>query len=242
MGLRYFELGLDFFMRRGIRIVFMFDEFEDMLKHLPVKFFQTLRGLRDTNKRQLSYLTFTRASLPVLIEQYGLSLMELEPFIELFTDNICYVGPYNEADARQMIENLIGRNQRQLSDQSINFLLWSTGSYAGLIRAGFRLLDMVEPIDSNSMMNDEVLRKMILRRPMRTECKTIWTSLTPAEQHVLKAVSGLIEYTSNAETEQAVAMLVQKHLLRVEKATQMLHIEPPVFRVYITASPDAEML
>ncbi|NJL54794.1 hypothetical protein HC928_06080 [bacterium] len=40
MGLRYFELGLDFFVRRGIRIVFMFDEFEEMLKHLPVKFFR----------------------------------------------------------------------------------------------------------------------------------------------------------------------------------------------------------
>src|SRR5690606_35432766 len=50
MGLRYLELGLEIFIRHGIRIVFMFDEFEEMLKHLPAKFFQNLRGLRDANK------------------------------------------------------------------------------------------------------------------------------------------------------------------------------------------------
>src|SRR5215204_5168200 len=54
MGLRYFELGLEFFMKRGIQIVFMFDEFEEMLKQLPVKFFVTLRVLRGANKKQLS--------------------------------------------------------------------------------------------------------------------------------------------------------------------------------------------
>src|SRR5690349_4091486 len=70
MALRYFELGLEFFMRRKIKIVFMFDEFEDFLKLMPIKFFQTLRGLRDINKRQLSFLTFTRSPLPVLIQQY----------------------------------------------------------------------------------------------------------------------------------------------------------------------------
>ncbi len=52
MALRYFEVGLQFFLRQGYKIVFMFDEFEEMLKQLPVKFFQTLRGIRDANKRQ----------------------------------------------------------------------------------------------------------------------------------------------------------------------------------------------
>lgn len=53
MGLRYLELGIEIFMRRDIKVIFMFDEFEEMLQRLPIKFFQTLRGLRDSNKRNL---------------------------------------------------------------------------------------------------------------------------------------------------------------------------------------------
>jgi hypothetical protein len=241
MGLRYFERGLDFFMRRGIRIVFMFDEFEEMLRQLPVKFFQTLRGLRDTNKRQLSYLTFTRAPLGSLVEQLEKPELEMEPFTELFNDSNYYVGPYNDMDARRMVDNLIGRNQKMVNDQAIQFMMWATGNYAGLLRAGFRLLDALGPINSGAMLNDELARQLAVRRPVRAECRTIWGSLTPAEQYVLKAVARLVEYNANTETEQAVAMLVQKRLLRVDKLQQSLHIEPPVFRAFISTNPENEL-
>ncbi|GAB4336046.1 MAG: hypothetical protein Kow00117_18840 [Phototrophicales bacterium] len=238
MGLRYFELGLDFFMRRGVRIVFMFDEFEDMLKNLPVKFFQTLRGLRDANKRQLSYLTFTRAPLPSLINHYGINPLEIEPFSELFNDNVLYVGPYNETDAYRMVQNLMERNQKQYSDDVIRFLMWATGRYAGLLRSGFRQLDAIGTLDAINMMNDEALRRLALRRPIRDECKTLWSSLTDVERYVLKAVARLTEYSSNTETENAVAILVQKRLLRVDKDSNSLSIEPPVFRMYVLTNPD----
>ncbi|PJF21751.1 MAG: hypothetical protein CUN56_09480 [Phototrophicales bacterium] len=238
MGLRYFELGLDFFMRRGVRIVFMFDEFEDMLKNLPVKFFQTLRGLRDANKRQLSYLTFTRAPLPLLINHYGINPLEIEPFSELFNDNVLYVGPYNETDAYRMVQNLMERNQKQYSDEVIRFLMWATGRYAGLLRSGFRQLDAIGTLDAINMMNDEALRRLALRRPIRDECKTLWSSLTDVERYVLKAVARLTEYSSNTETENAVAILVQKRLLRVDKDSNSLSIEPPVFRMYVLTNPD----
>lgn len=238
MGLRYFELGLDFFMRRGIRIVFMFDEFEDMLKNLPVKFFQTLRGLRDANKRQLSYLTFTRAPLSALIDRFEIDPLDIEPFSELFNDSVLYVGPYNETDARRMVENLMGRNQRNYSEDVVRFLMWSTGRYAGLLRSGFRQLDAIGTLDAVSMMNDEALRRLAMRRPIRDECKTLWSSLTDVERYVLKAVARLTEYNSNAETENAVAMLVQKRLLKVDKGNNTLFIEPPVFRIYVATNPD----
>lgn len=240
MGLRYFELGLDFFMRKGVRIVFMFDEFEEMLKHLPPKFFQTLRGLRDANKRYLSYLTFTRAPLDTLVETMQLDTLAMEQFTELFTDSLLYVGPYNPSDARRMVDDLMARNQKNYPDVSIRFLLWATGSYAGLIRSAFRLLDALGPLDSSAMMNDEVVRKLAVRRPIRTECRTIWTSLTLPEHHVLRAISGLETYNSNGETERAVAMLVQKRLVQVDKLNQTLQIQPPVFRAFVSTGPDDE--
>ena len=240
MGLRYFERGLDFFMRKGIRIVFMFDEFEEMMKHLPAKFFQTLRGLRDANKRYLSYLTFTRAPLSTLVDQFGLSKLDLEPFTELFTDNIYYVGPYNQQDARRMIDNLMDRNAKNYPDHTIEFLMWATGSYAGLIRSGFRLLDAVGTINPNDYLNDELARNLALRRAIRMECQTLWMSLTEPERHVLRAVAKLETYNSNTETEMAVAMLVQKRLIHVDKLNQTLHIQPPVFRLFVATNPEFE--
>jgi len=240
MGLRYFELGLDFFIRRGIRLVFMFDEFEDMLRYLPVKFFQTLRGLRDINKRYLSYLTFTRAPLPALVEKFNIPELEIESFVELFTDGLYYVGPYNPADARRMVDNLMDRNQKYYPDDSVEFLMWATGRYAGLMRSTFRLMDVLGPIDGTGRMNDEILRTLVKRRSIREECATLWKSLSGIEHHVLKSVAGLRKYEINSETEQGVAMLVQKRLLRVDRNQQRLHIEPPVFRVFVMSNPESE--
>ncbi|MFW5709110.1 MAG: hypothetical protein ACOCX5_02700 [Chloroflexota bacterium] len=240
MGLRYFELGLDFFMRRGVRIVFMFDEFEDLLKTMPVKFFQTLRGLRDANKRQLSYLTFTRAPLTTLVDRFEIPSLEIEPFVELFTDNLLYVGPYSEHDAQRMLEDLMGRNQRSYPPDVLRFISWSTGRYAGLMRSTFRVIDMLGPVDQLSMGNDEVLRRLILKRSVQDELRTLWASLTDVEQYVLKATARLVDYESGPETDRAVAMLVQKRLLRLEKPQNSLHIEPPVFRVFVETNADQQ--
>ncbi|MBC8100480.1 MAG: hypothetical protein H7Y11_13640 [Armatimonadetes bacterium] len=241
MGLRYFELGLDYFLRRGIRIVFMFDEFEEMMKTLPVKFFLTLRGIRDINKRLLSYLTFTRMPLPSLVEQFDIPMLAIEPFTELFTDNLLYVGPYNELDGQRMAESLMSRNQKNYPDQTVKFLLWSTGRYAGLIRAGFRVIETVGSIDQASMLNDELARKLAAKRPVREECRTIWTSLTPAEHHVLKAAARLTSFASNAETDSAVTLLVQKKLLQADKINQTLEIQPPVFRAFVNTNPEIDI-
>lgn len=240
MGLRYFELGLEFFLRRGIQIVFMFDEFEEMLRQMPLKFFLTLRGLRDRYKSGLLYLTFTRSPLPVAASRLGISEQELEPFIELFTDNVHYVGPYHERDARAMLEKLIERNNKSPYPAELgDFLLYASGRYAGLLRASFRVVESVvssgklaEPYD------DELLQQLAAKRSVRAECRTIWTSLTPAEHSVLKTVARLSTYTSASHTEEAVAMLVQKRLLYLDKERKSLRIEPPLFRAFVGGNPD----
>lgn len=241
MGLRYFELGLDFFMRRGIQIVFMFDEFEEMLRTLPVKFFQTLRGLRDTNKQALSYLTFTRAPLPVIADRFSIPALDIEPFTELFTDSIHYVGPYNETDATKMVENLIRRNQKNFSPQTINFLLWATGRYAGLLRSCFRLLDSIGNVEASGQTDEELVHLLASKLPIRQECRTVWASLTQPEQYVLKAVARLLPYNITPETEQCVSMLMQKRLLRIDKMQQTLEIVPPLFRSFIATNADSDV-
>jgi hypothetical protein len=236
MGLRYFELGLDYFMRAGIQIVFIFDEFEDMFKQMPVKFFQTLRGLRDANKQQLSYLTFTRAPLMTLVEQHQIPALEIEPFTELFTDNLRYVGPYNALDSRRMLDNLIARNQVTHTDEEIEFLLNISGGYAGLLRTCYRSLGNIGALDSATLKNGEALRRLLFQRAIQDELLTLWKSLTPVEQNMLKVLGRLLDYQEADLYKSAIPMLVQKRLIRVDHTNNGLTIEPPLFRVFVENS------
>jgi hypothetical protein len=242
MGLRYFELGLELLMRKGIHIVFMFDEFEEMLKQLPVKFFLTLRGLRDANKKQLSYLTFTRSPIPAIIEREGIDKLAIEQFVELFTDNLYYVGPYSDVDAREMVDNLTGRNQKKYDEYAVNFLLWATGRFAGLLRAGFRVLDTLKNLNASMTMTkgEQLAAQIAKKKPVRIECRTIWTSLMDSEKYVLRAAAGLVQFQRSDEVDEAVEMLVQKSLLSIDSDNR-LTIEPPIFRAFVTSDSDTDL-
>lgn len=235
MGLRYFELGLEYFFRRGIQIVFLFDEFEELLRTMPVKFFHTLRGLRDNHKSQLSFLTFSREPVPVLVEKMGIDGLDIEPFTELFTDNVYFVGPYNFEDASAMVQSLIRRNPAShYSNDAIQFLMTATGQFAGIMRAGFRELDMLGQIGPVDMDNINLVERLATRTRVRAECETIWKSLTDSEQRVLASVVRRQAEAIDDEAERAISLLVQKHLLRVNRNNQTLQIQPPVFNVFVS--------
>jgi len=233
MGLRYLELALTLFVRKGQKIVFLFDEFEHILETLPIKFFLTLRGLRDTYKSQLSFLTFSRSPLPVLVDRMGLDAIEIEPFVELFNDYVRYVGPYNEKDAQEMIATLSERSKVQVSESTITTLLQVTGRFAGLLRASWKVL---ESLPSSVLMPPPVTLAsfLIQRKAIQLECQSLWDSLNSSEQMILRTVARLQPAVVMTETEDAVNMLVQKRLLRVNAAKTELQIEPAIFRAYLT--------
>jgi hypothetical protein len=243
MGLRYFELGLEILIKQGLQIVFMFDEFEEMLKQLPTKFFLTLRGLRDANKKRLSYLTFTRSPLLDITENYGHDLLEIEPFTELFTDNVVYIGPYSETDARNMLDDLARRNNRKYESYTLDFLLWATGRYAGLMRSGFRVLETLGNLDANMVMtnSEQLVHDLASRRPIRVECKTIWMSLTAKERAMLREFTNPRPNVNpnDIETQQTFALLQQKQLLKFQGSR--VTIEPPVFYSFVRNNPDVEL-
>ncbi len=235
MGLRYFEHGLEFFLRRGFHIVFMFDEFEELLRNLPVKFFLTLRGLRDANKTQLSYLTFTRMPLPAILSKENIEPLAIEQFVELFNDNTYFIGPYTDMDARRMVADLRARNQAEYDEYTINFLLWATGCFAGLLRAGFRSIETLPDLSPSAVMtrSDALASHLAALPPVQTECNTIWMSLSEAEKLVLKVTSDLPPFNSSKLPAAAVQLLARKSLLKVDEDGS-LHVEPPVFKHFIS--------
>ncbi|MCK6577991.1 MAG: hypothetical protein L6Q98_07780 [Anaerolineae bacterium] len=234
LGLRYFELALSYYLRRGFRVTFLLDEFEESLLRLPAKFFQTLRGLRDTHKSQLSYLTFSRSPLPALAARMELNTLALEPFLELFNDHVRYIGPYNLQDAQQMLGSLAAQGSRALSENTKQALIEATGRFAGLLRAGCGVLEsgQISVVDTA----EDMAAILYQRKSIRLECETIWEGLNDSEKVVLLAVARVLPYSVNNDTEDAVAMLVQKKLLRIDRQGQSLSIEPPVFRLHLLHS------
>jgi hypothetical protein len=137
-----------------------------------------------------------------------------------------------------MVNDLATRTGKVLSQETASTIIAVTGGYAGLLRSAFTLLDpgvLITPTEEHLQSAATYLTQ---RLPIRTECRTIWMSLTPSEQFILRAVARITSYDINVDTEIAINQLIQKRLLRLDKATNQLHINPPVFRAYILSNKD----
>ncbi len=236
MALRYFELGLSIILRNGYRVVFIFDEFETLLKGMPVQFFLALRGLRDSYKSSLSFITFSRAPLPALVSRFAIDPVAIEPFVELFNDYVRFVGPYNPADAQEMLFSIAQRGSRPLSDSLSRQVMDASGRYAGLMRALWAVLDSMPHYTPEHL--DALIDLAVRRKTVRLECQTIWDSLSQAEQHYLRALVKQTQYTPDADSEEAVGFLLQKRLVHLDKSRNALTVEPPIFRQYVATLHD----
>lgn len=233
IGLRYLEHVLELLLvptpeHEQRNITFVFDEFEDMLANLPVRFFQTLRGLRDDYKYHLTYITFTRRPLLQILDEKGYDRLALEPFVELFTDSTLYLGPYSENDAKAMLDRLSRRKNVAHPPSFRKFLLRASGGHAGLLRASFGLAAHI----SFNTPESEAFRFLLNSKPVQDECQTIWDSLSLNERLTIKEI--LKRPAPLGKDIQIVTLLREKQLLKTAENTQSeeLEITPPLFREY----------
>lgn len=231
-ALRYFESVLELLLDENTapagtpkQLVFVFDEFEEILASLPAKFFRSLRGIRDDYKFKLTYITFTRRSLPQIIaaNPSKYDALQLDPFAELFTDNTLYLGPYSETDGIAMLDALSVRQETAYSPSFRNFLMRSSGRFAGLLRASFVLARQIEMGTHES----EALRFLIDQKAIKSECHTIWESLSYDERWMLKQICQNQNIALHDETAR---LLQDKYLLITENEAE---INPPLFREYV---------
>jgi hypothetical protein len=202
-----------------------------MLLQMPVKFFQTLRGLRDNHKYRLSYTTFTRSPLSELIDRHAIPRDKIEGFLELFTDNVCYVGPYNLRDAHRMIDRLTNRYQVTYSGHIQDALLRVTGNHAGLLRACYRAL---ASLDAHRLSDEALADELISLPPVRHECNGVWMSLNATEQQVLTRVAHDEDRDISQQKLPIINTLIQKQLLCADNNNLHLEVSPPIFKAFVT--------
>ncbi len=237
MGLRYFEriiaLALESFAEQDspLRIVIIIDEFERLLDTMPDYFFIALRSVRDRFKGQVMYVTFTRDNLLHLLSPERRHM--LEPFIELFNDNTLYLGPFTDADAWDLIENLEKRDEER-NDYAIGLLIRATGGFAGLLRAGFQHVKHLERIpEQDPNRYGHAATRLIAEENVRIECETLLSGLREIEIDTLYDVAEEKTDLDGATLKE----LVKKSLLRENPSGGTLRVMPPVLAAYIRTHP-----
>jgi hypothetical protein len=189
-GIRQLEDAVTEVLRldRRMRIVFMFDEFEEFIS-LPAHFFQSLRGVRDDYKQRVMYLTASRFSLPELVALHKPDPKDasvMEGFVELFHGFTHYISRLDNQSARASIERLERRYNAQLQPDLERGLMYTTGRHSGLLRRGFRTA--IRIYDAAAITDDALINLMLQDRGVIEECRSIFDSLSAAEQAMLRQI------------------------------------------------------
>jgi hypothetical protein len=125
------------------RIVFIFDEFESMVRHQDAQFLQDLRTLRDDQRttRNVAFLVITHRMPQLIAGQPAIGRQS--KFFEIIRDHIYALPPYQRTDTDSMIDALARRRGGALA--AINpehlTLLWELSwGHSGLLAAIFNEL------------------------------------------------------------------------------------------------------
>jgi hypothetical protein len=168
--------------RPAQRVVLLFDEFDAVFRTLDPSLFRCLRAIRDAHKGQVSYVVVAADELACLRED----LSEVEHFSRLVSRNVWGLGPYCEADARQMIRHLASQRSIELSEEDTTRLVELCGGHAGLLKAALSLL-------WNAHYEGRLAKLVpaLSDEPaVRAECRKVWDSLPESEQAALCALAG----------------------------------------------------
>ncbi|MCB8978586.1 MAG: winged helix-turn-helix transcriptional regulator [Ardenticatenaceae bacterium] len=179
---RYFKLALRVLLAQSSRrLVFLFDQFDDVYQEAEPRLFANLRGLREAYKYRISYLVFTRDLLPNLIEMD----QAREEFYELLASNLMGLKPYAKSDAMSVLERISTRNKMGLNDALRDRLYELANGHAGLLRAS--LLGAAQHQLNGQLHQNNAAELLLQVQGVELECEKLWRSLSVQEQRTLMA-------------------------------------------------------
>lgn len=202
LALRYLERICGLICERlGIRLIFVFDQFEDLWQSLNARLFLNLRHLRDEFKYQLVYLVMTRERLGRVRQRARDDLPAVEAFCELFSSHTYGLGMYTEPDAAFMLTRIANRRDTVVSDDVCQRVISLSGGHSGLLRAVFWAgLHCSTPLEPTDLLAVEAVAD---------ECAKLWNDLLPEEQLILQGIARGTQAPDNG----AVTDLLMKGLL-----------------------------
>jgi len=111
-------------------VVLVLDRFDRVCEDAGLHLTDALRGLRDSFKDTLCYIVGLRQPIAYLSDPAALGEL-----YEVLDTHLCWVGPMNEADARQLIAEEITSSPAAPTPADVGSLLALTGGYPALLKA-----------------------------------------------------------------------------------------------------------
>lgn len=176
------EQGVDILCRSPAQqVILLFDEFDVVFQTLDPSLFRCLRAIHDAHEAQVSYVVVVTDELAWLRD----NLAEVDHFHRLVSRNVCELGPYNEADTRQMIHQLASRRALKLNEADIAGLVQLSGGHAGLLKT------IVSRLWNETQHSDlaEITPTLTNELAVQAECRKVWDSLPESEQAALGALT-----------------------------------------------------
>jgi hypothetical protein len=217
---RFFEMAVTMLCQSyGIKLCFLFDEFDETYQTMPRELFAHLRAVRDANKYLVSYALFLR-NLPEKLRDP----LENEGFYELISRNMIGMGPYSPQDTYHIIEQQEKRHEYGLSQESREWLCANSGGHPGLLQALFVLLKE-QPQAIGQMGN---LNWYVGQETVKEEFRKLWAGLFEDEKN------GLREFARGNHTSMSQAtgkLLTAKGLLK--QSASGIIIFCPLFALWL---------
>ena len=161
------------------RLLIMIDQANRLLAEADASFYRQLKALSDLNKR-VCYIMAASANLEDKIDPEDL----------LFAGRRIYVGPLNEVDIKQIIEEEAERLGATFDPATNAYLSQVTGGHPGLLRAVSSALvaEDIRPQTPNA------LNRLTKREDVEYRCRKIWRDLDISQRITLyHLVMGQVE-------------------------------------------------
>lgn len=216
---RYVELATRILCREhGLRLCFIFDEFDAIYRALPAPALANLRALRDADRYSVCYVLMVRDH-PARLRAPN----DNEGFYELVSRSVIELKPYTEADARRVVAQIAARRGRAVTPEQEAAMLTLSGGHPGLLVALCDLLSNGHPAPADV----DLVEWALAQPPVMEECRKLWAGLAQDEQLGLSWLAQGIG-TTHAIRES----LTLKGLIEVINP-DAIHFFSPVFRAYV---------
>ena len=165
-----------YFQRQSERVVIILDRFDAACHLITPEMGDSLRGLRDSFKRTLSYISCMRLDYAYL--QGPESLGDL---YRLLDGQICYLGPLTEEDAKSTICRRTNHTDLYPDERTMYRLLTMSGRYPALLRVVWQWWLTTEKKPAPAQWQSILLEQSGVQRRLND----IWMGLTQEEQNAL---------------------------------------------------------
>jgi hypothetical protein len=206
-----FEASVRALNRRGLRIVILLDDFEQLSANprLDVPFFNALRSL--AGRFSLAYLTASVRPLFALSSSARPREILSSPFFNIFAP--LHIGLLDNEEASELIRKPAQRAGRPFPPDMQNFLRRLGGGHPLILQAACFYAQQFP--EDRTEIGQRTLREM------RPHFERIWQSLTESERRTLLAADKL--QTPFTEADAAVLRELEQQCLLVQSNGRLTH-------------------